>query len=400
MKNICILVEAYMPSKISAAVMMHSLAKELKNSGNNIWVITFINTDELEGDKDDKVIVENFEGINVIRVVTKNKKKMSLIKRGMTEISLALFLNKYVDKYISGVKFDLIIEYSPNIMLSIYMKQLKKKNHCKSYLVLRDIFPDWARDLGVIKNNFVYKFFKKIEKEMYKNSDVIGVQSPKNKAYLLENNKIRSEKVEVLYNWITNNGSICSERDFKKEFNIQDKIIFLYGGNIGKAQELEFLLKLAEKVEVYTDAVFLIIGDGVEKKTLEEKYGHLNNVIFKEYIDPNDYEILVKQCDVGLVNLNSKFKTNNLPGKLIGYWQNSKPVLAAVNKDNDLFEIINNNNAGICLETGDIDKYIDAFYLIYKDKKMRSEMGVNGKKICDRKFSVNSISRQIMESIK
>lgn len=398
--NILILVEAFMPSKISAAVMMYDLAIEYKNRGHNVWVVTFINEEEINSK--DRVIFEDLDGINVIRIVSPNKKNISLIKRGIVEITSAYELDKLTKKYLDKVSLDLIVEYSPNIMLSVFMKQLKKKHNCKSYLVLRDIFPAWARDLGVINNKLVYNYFRHVEKQMYKNSDIIGVQSPKNREYLLENNNLDERKVDVLYNWVQEPKKLDKEDyiDYRKLYGIENKVVFLYGGNIGTAQELEFLLQLANEVKHNEEAVFLIVGDGVEKSKLVEKYKYLSNVIFKDSIEPSKYEMLVRQCDVGLVNLNRDFKTHNIPGKLLTYWNYGKPVLAAINKGNDLFEIINENNAGACVETGDLESYINGFNYIMKNKKVINNIGKNGKKFAGNNFNVKISANKIIESFK
>lgn len=394
--NILILVEAFMPSKISAAVMMYDLAIEYKKQGHNVWVVTFINEEEIKTSQ--KVIYETIDGINVIRIVSPNKKKISLIKRGIEEITSAYRLDKLTKNYLDIIEIDLIVEYSPNIMLSVFMKKLKKKHKCKSYLILRDIFPAWARDLGVINNKLVYSYFRYIEMQMYKNSDIIGAQSPKNREYLLQNNSIDSNKVKVLYNWVKEAEKMpeTDSTDYRKLYNLDDKIIFLYGGNIGKAQELNFLLELAKEVENYEKAVFLIVGDGVEKIKLTNKYKHLKNVIFKDSMEPLKYEMLVKQCDVGLINLNRNFKTHNIPGKLLTYWSNSKPVLAAVNKDNDLFEIIKNSNGGVCVETGNMNEYKEAFKFFMDSNTEIKRMGKNGKHEIINKFNVTIAAKNIL----
>lgn len=398
--NILMVVDAFMPSKISAAVMMYDLAIEYKKQGHNIWVVTSVN--EEDTDSDSNVILDEIDGIHVIRIVLPNKKKVSLIKRGILEITSSYRLDYLTKSYLDDLDIDFIIEYSPSIMLSIFVKKLKKKHKCKSYLVLRDIFPAWARDLGVIKNKFIYSYFRYIEKQMYKNSDIIGAQSPKNREYLLKNNNLNKNKVDVLYNWVhnTNEVEINEYINYKKELNIEDKIIFLYGGNIGKAQQIEFLLELAKSVEDNKDAVFLIVGDGVEKVKLMDKYKNLKNVIFKDSIEPKKYEILVKQCDIGLVNLNKDFKTHNIPGKLLTYWNNEKPVLAAVNAGNDLFEIINNHNGGICVETGDLENYKTGFNKIINNEKERMTMGKNGKNFVRKNFDVFTSSEKILNRIK
>ncbi|WP_290062107.1 glycosyltransferase family 4 protein [Paraclostridium bifermentans] len=396
--NILMVVDAFMPSKISAAVMMYDLANEYKKQGHNIWVVTFVNEEEVNSPNN--VVIDEIDGINVIRIVSPNKKKISLIKRGILEITSSYRLDKLTKDYLDNIDIDFVIEYSPSIMLSIFVKKLKKKHSCKSYLVLRDIFPAWARDLGVIKNRFVYSYFRYIEKQMYKNSDIIGTQSPKNKKYLLENNKLNKNKVDVLYNWVHNTYEIEEEYiDYRKKFNLGDKIVFLYGGNIGKAQQLEFLLELAKEVDDNKEAIFLIVGDGVDKEKLVSKYKYLNNVIFENSLEPKKYEMLVKQCDVGLVNLNKDFKTHNIPGKLLTYWSHSKPVLAAVNSGNDLFEIINNQNGGLCIETGCIEDYKRSFLKLINSDKEREYMGENGKNFAECNFSVSKASKKILMRI-
>lgn len=401
--EILLITDAYIPNANSSAVLMRDLALELKRRGNNIFVLTTVENNLGVQNYSPAISVE--DGINIIRVKGIKKKNVSFIQRGISEVLLPRIMYTCAMKHLRNINFDLIITYSPPITFGKLINKIKKRTKCSTYLILRDIFPQCAKDAGVLTNKILFKYFREKEKKLYKISDYIGVQSEENLKFILSENKLDKKKVEVLYNWIDiNSFSNGPTVDFRKKYNLSDKLVLLYAGNMGKYQELEFLLELAKNNIDKKDVIFLIVGSGSEKKYLVSKYEHLSNVMFKDFIEPYYYPSLVKQCDIGLINLNRNLSIQNIPGKLLGYWAAQIPVMAAVNPGNDIKDIIDKSKGGLCCITGDMITYQHNFDKLYDDILFRKSMGVKGNEYLTKHFtskiSVDTIINHIKTNVK
>ena len=177
--------------------LYEELVEEFVEQGNEIYIATINerrngNPTELIEDKSKKIL----------RIKTGNMFKTNFIEKGLTTISLGYLFKKNIKKYWNDVEFDIVIQNTPPITFTPVIKWLKQKNKLISYLILRDIFPQNALDLGIIKNKFLFNYFRKKEKELYRFSDLIGCMSKGNIEYLLKHNsEISGNKVHILRNW-------------------------------------------------------------------------------------------------------------------------------------------------------------------------------------------------------
>src|SRR5699024_9539288 len=120
-------------------------------------------------------------------------------------INIGRQLKKNISKYFKDIKFDLILYSTPPITFVSVIEYLKKRDAAKTYLLLKDIFPQNAIDLEMFgKNGIIYKYFRMLEKKLYKVSDKIGVMSKANLEYLIDKNEFLDEsKIEICPNTIT-----------------------------------------------------------------------------------------------------------------------------------------------------------------------------------------------------
>lgn len=259
--------------------------------------------------------------------------------------------------FFSGVlkKADGIVWYSPSIFFGPIIRLIKYKNNIRSYLILRDIFPQWAVDIKILKINSAYHIFKYFETMQYNCADKIGIQSHSNIKYFSRNYPAHHNKIEVLNNWMSKKKELRTPIDLQKTI-LKDRLILIYAGNFGKAQELTFFLKIARSLRFNKKIGFLLIGHGsefnaIKKVSLTETY---NNLLVMDSIPAAELESLYKQCDIGLISLDLKHTTHNTPGKFISYLMAGLPVAAIVNKDNDLIDIINCNRLGVAISSKNI----------------------------------------------
>jgi glycosyltransferase involved in cell wall biosynthesis len=245
-------------------------------------------------------------------------------------------------------QWDGVVWYSPSIFHGPLVRAIKLASNCKSYLIIRDIFPQWAADMGLIsKRGLIYLFFNTVARYQYSVADIIGVQTPGNLDYFKDWAVRGNRRLEVLQNWLFDSPTgECSISLAKTK--LAERKIFVYAGNMGVAQNVGAFLDLAELLQTRWDVGFLFVGRGSDAEKLAEnaRLRRLNNVLFYDEIHPDEIPGLYVQCTVGLVALDSKHRSHNIPGKFLTYMQAGLPVLARINSGSDLVEIIRKNNVG------------------------------------------------------
>jgi len=298
----------------------------------------------------------------------------------------------------------LIILYStPPITFSNVVSTLKKKNNATTYLLLKDIFPQNAVDLQMFsKRSLFYWYFRSKEKQLYKISDYIGCMSPANVDFVLEHNlDVDKRKVEVNPNSIELKKSELTA-DEKKNIRLRndlpiDKPIFIYGGNLGKPQGINFLLKVLESNKQRNDLYFLIIGDGTEFSKISNYFiaNSPTNATLMQRLPKEEYDKLVSSCDVGLIFLDPRFTIPNYPSRLLSYLEYKMPIVAATDVNTDIGRIAEQNGYGYWCENGDIDRFNEAIDKLL-DIQQRTEVGEKGYQYLVNNYLVFHSYRTIM----
>lgn len=382
----------YLPSPKSCASLIQDLAYELLNQGHEVTVVT--TDDNLNCSS--KYSKEN--GLKVLRIKTNRIDGANKYFRFINEFFLSWLIWYRGRKYFNSISCDLVVWYSPSIFFGELIKKLRKKYNCSSYLILRDLFPQWALDTGILKRGIIYKILHYYEKIQYEQADVIGVQSPNNLRYFDNISLTDKLKLEVLYNWINMYELPQVSNDYRKKYNLLGKVVFFYGGNIGVAQDVENLVRLAKRLSSVPQAHILLVGDGsevVNLKSLIQEFDLINISVFGS-VSQEEYHSMLAEFDVGLISLDRNFKTSNFPGKMLGYMKCNMPILASVNYGNDLINLIEDNEIGLTSLNGDDDLlFNNALRLVYSPE-LRVYYGRNGNVLLKKLFSVQSATRTIL----
>jgi glycosyltransferase involved in cell wall biosynthesis len=323
--------------------------------------------------------------INVLRVKTLPVKNIPNILKGISNILLPYQYDKAIRKYYSSVQFDLIVSPTPPVTLVNLVSKLKKKNKAPFYLILRDIFPQNAVDLDFMKKDgLIYKYFRRKEKKLYRTADHIGCMSEANIQYILKHNPtITLEKLHVLQNYqILYRSYGTSNPKIKSDYNLEGKFVVVFGGNMGKPQQIENVLMLARYCEKYNDVVFLLLGEGLQKKSIEEKIKKDNhrNVQLLNSIPKHLYQQLISGCDIGLISLHKNFTIPNIPSKTLDYFNVGIPVLASIDKATDYGILLEIAGAGLWSFAGNHNDFNTNFDYLYSSVELRKRMGENGRK--------------------
>jgi glycosyltransferase involved in cell wall biosynthesis len=378
--------------------MIYELAIELVQQGHKPIVISPGESKQVE-----KLVIKEINGITFWEFRNGDIRGVSKTKRAINETLLSFNAWYSIHKELKDIKLDGVINYSPSIFFGPLVYYLKNKYNCPSYLILRDLFPQWAIDAGLIKkNSIIAKYFRFFEKLNYKSSDSIGFMSKANINVFKELNSENYNKT-ILYNW-SDTSPYCKSQNhisLRSSLGLEGKVIFFYGGNIGLAQNMENLMRLARSMLINENAHFLFVGAGDEFElitTLKSEW-NLINVDIIPSVPQDEYKAILSEIDIGIFSLAKEHKCHNFPGKLLGYMLESKPILGSVNVGNDLLDFINDYKVGYAYINGEDDKLLSSAIKLVNEKALVNKMGKNSFDLLNNVFSVRSATKNIIKSL-
>lgn len=332
----------------------------------------------------------------------------SKVEKAITALTIANTLLNGIMEYLKNYKFDLIITRAPFLGDPKLVIPLRQYYKCPVYLMLFDIFPQTAWDMGIIKSRLIYNFFKHQEKKMLEALDIIWCTSPGNARYMLNAYpNLNPKHIKWLYHYATIEPSPQIDKLSARQslgYNEND-FIALFGGNMGIPQKLENLLFLANKAKSLPHAKFLFIGVGTEKDRIEKmaKTMQLDNVKFISYLPRPEYELLAAICNIGLVSLDERFTVPNFPSKTTDYFKICLPILASLDASaaDDYGNLLQNEiHAGLYALSGDISTLFEKFKQLYNDPTLCIEMGKNGREFYEQELNVTNACKKIINEFK
>lgn len=369
------------------------LLREFAKNGHQLYVISPV---EKRSHLKTHLIKE--ENARILRLQIGNAQKTNIIEKGVSTIRIGPAFQKAIKQYFADVKFDLILYSTPPITLVDTVEYVKKRDGAKTYLLLKDIFPQNAVDMGMLRTTglkgILYRHFRKQEKKLYQISDRIGCMSQANVDYVIKHNpdvdpsivEICPNSVEVIDKCIDEETRIKIRVKYKIPV---DKKVFVYGGNLGRPQGIPFIIESLKKCEKIRDAFFLIVGDGTEYHLLNEymETERPENVKLMKSLSKEDYDKLVGACDVGMIFLDHRFTIPNFPSRLLVYMQSKIPVLVCTDSNSDVGKEVVEGEYGLYCESNDKDGFVEK---VKEFMKMDiSTMGENGYRNLIEKYSVS-----------
>lgn len=396
------------------------LLQEFVDQGHFVYAIS--PTERRQGKETH--LSQDDECAKVLRLRIGNTQKTNLVEKGISTITLEQLFIHAIKAYTSQIRFDLVLYSTPPITLCNAVQFVKHRDGAKTYLLLKDIFPQNSVDLGMLKKSgikgMLYQMFRKKEKKLYRISDYIGCMSPANVAYVRAHNELASgQVVEVNPNCIRPsaadqmeaadpngtvsavveqkgtvnlNGTISSANSgaevvfplsdavrcqLRKRYGLpEDKVIFLYGGNLGRPQDVGYIVDCLRVCEAMEEIFFVIAGSGTDQHMLQEYIDreHPSHVKLMPQMPRDDYEKMVRCCDVGLIFLDHRFTIPNFPSRLLSYLDAGLPVLAATDQNTDIGTVICEGGFGAWCESAGTEQFVSCVR-VFLDAEKRTEMG-------------------------
>lgn len=393
--RIALIADTFPPLRTSGAVQLRDLSREFVRQGHRLTVM--LPGAEIDGPWQ----MEQVDEVTVLRLRAPRTKDLGYVRRTIGEFLMPFAMRWNLRKSpLATEAWDGIVWYSPSIFHGPLASALKRASGCKSYLIIRDIFPEWAVDMGLMGRGLPFRFFSTVARYQYSVADVIGVQTPGNRAYFSRWEQEPRRVLEVLQNWLDKPASVrCSIR--VEQTALAGRKVFVYAGNMGVAQGMDILLDLAANLKERSDVGFLFVGRGSDAQRLSNaaQARGLTNVVFFDEIHPDEIPDLYAQCSVGLVALDPRHKSHNIPGKFLTYVQSGLPVLANVNAGNDLAAVIRNERVGEVCETNEIEDLQRLAEKVLDRVVDDIELSSRCRRLFAREFSVQRAVTQIAEAL-
>jgi len=394
--RVAIVADAYPPLRSSGAVQLRDLSREFARQGHETTVLV------ASPGLDMPYRIDEADDVTVVRLRAPPTKDIGYVRRMANEFRMPFAMMRNLNKSpLAERAYDAVIWYSPTIFLGPIVRWLKRRNACPSYLIIRDIFPQWAADMGLISRGPAFHLLDAAAHYQYRSADVIGVQTPGNlKFFEMFRGRHPYRRVEVLQNWLGEAPDLACSIDISRT-SLAGRIVFVYAGNMGIAQQMDKLLNLATAMRERDDIGFLFVGRGSEAQRLREMAAAqgLRNTLFHDEVAPDEIPALYRQCHVGMISLDSRHKTHNIPGKFLTYMQAGLPVLASINDGNDLKALIEEKRVGrvsVEPEGRDLPELASAMV----GSEVRDEtMHAHCRSLSQRLFSARAAVEQIMRAV-
>lgn len=389
-------------SNINERGIYHDLLRKFRDEGHNVYVIY-----PAERRKKTATKLQIQENVHLLRVRTLNIQKTNIVEKGAGTLMLEYQYLSAFKKYFSSVTFDLVLYSTPPITLTSIIQYIKQKDAAIAYMLLKDIFPQNAVDLGMIKaGSLLHRFFTAKEKRLYEISDFIGCMSPANVEYLIKNNPaIDAKKIEVNPNSIDTSSTVFSgvnKDQIRNKYNIpSNALVCIYGGNLGKPQGIDFLIEVLRSNLNRKEVFFAIVGAGTEFNLLQ-KWKESNgpsNLMLLEKLPKKDYDQLVQAGDVGLIFLDKRFTIPNFPSRLLSYLEYKMPVIAATDRNTDIGQIVEDAGCGFWVEAGNVDAFQRKLNSFLEDQSLVQMMGERSYKLLEENYTVDISYRIIAKKI-
>lgn len=384
----------FYPDVASTGQLLDELALKISEKGINVSVTTAIPTYDLS------IEAKKFEIKNGIRIkrfsVPRLNKKSKL---STLAISFTFFIKVFLKLLFSRKKTNLLIVSNPPFLpiVGLILNKLRKINFI--YLI-HDIHPEYAEKIGYIKKDaLLSKIWIKIRELILKHAKFVIVLSNDMKNMLLKISNVDKNKIKIIPNWADEVFfSKLPKKDenlFINKYELQDKFVVMYSGNLGYAYNLEEIINVAYILKTHECIHFIIAGNGVKKEILQKLVlqKKIKNVSFIPY-QPKEYLLdLLTSADISIITYEKKLEGLLMPSKLYTSIASKTPIIALCRPESEVGRLIISNNCGYCVDN-DVYQFSNYILEIKNSEQLRKNFSNNAYKLFKRKYTLDLISNE------
>lgn len=248
-------------------------------------------------------------------------------------------------------KPDVVIGVMPALADGLLAARAAKRFGAPLTLWVQDLFAQAAVQSGVRGGVQVASVTARIEGWVARQADAIAIIAEGFRAPL-ESLGVAPERIHRVRNWTHISPPTMEQDEARRALGLPpDKTICMHAGNMGLKQGLENVIDAARlAVDAAPDLYFVLMGDGSQRASLEQRATGLPNVRFLDPVDSDMFPNALYAADILLINQLGTVIDMSLPSKLTSYLAVGRPVVAAVHPDSESAIAVRESGGGIVVE--------------------------------------------------
>jgi len=328
---------------------------------------------------------QQIDGITVLRAYTHPSLHRSFFWRVVS------FLSFMVSSAWAGLRagpLDVVMGTSPPIFQAVSAWMVAAIRRRPFLLEIRDLWPEFAIDMGILTNPLLIRMSHWLEKFLYTHATHIMVNSPAYRDYLIGKG-IPEQKISFISNGV--DPKMFNPEDqgshIRKSLGLDGKFVVTYAGALGMANDITTILNAAIRLKDLDGIRFLFIGDGKERAKLERLAyeQHLSNVIFTGARPKTEIPHILASSDACMASLqNIPMFTTTYPNKVFDYMAAGRPTILAI--DGVIRKVIEESRGGIYVQPGDSQAFADAVIYLEQHRDQATAMGKAARAYVEKHF--------------
>jgi colanic acid biosynthesis glycosyl transferase WcaI len=409
MARILILSLIFRPDNVSTAQIMGDLALDLKAQGHDVFVITTV--PHFNNDPEALEVQplysywgrllqrSNYRGIEVLHVWMPRKGRNKLLR---IFAWLSFHFISTIVGFFTRFKPDIIFSPSPPLTIGISAWLLSFWHKCPFIYNVQEIYPDVAVNLGVLRNRLVIKCLRSIESLVYNKAEALAVISD-GMANHIRTKGVPEDKIHVIPNFVDVEDfhPLSKINKFSSHYELHDKFVVSYAGNMGAPQGLEILIEASNLLRYEEGIHFLMMGDGSEKSSLIEKVKNLRltNITFLPYHPYSQMAEAYASVDASFVSQARGTSNDGIPSKVYRIMACARPVLACTDANSDLARLVAMSEGGVVINSGDAMELANAIKHAYDHRDAWLKKGFKARNFILQNYSRVNINALYHELI-
>lgn len=341
----------------------------------------------LDGARSSGGSVSMSDGIEIQRVKMYRNIHRSFVHRLLGFLSF--MMSSFWAGFRASKNADVIMGTSPPLFQAVSAWGVAALRRKPFLLEIRDLWPDFAIEMGVLRNPLLVFLSRRLECFLYARATKILVNSPAFIDYLVDTRKIAKQKIHLIANGV--DGSMfdphARNEDMRKSWGIQDQFTVLYAGAIGPANDLPTYVRAAEKLKNHQHVRFVIVGDGKDRKKVTELIDELQltNIQWHGVVGKSEMAAVLSAADACVAILQGlpMFRTV-YPNKVFDYMAAGRPTILAI--DGVIRAVVEESDGGVFVQPEKPQELSDAILAMASDPQRAKEQGLQAREYVTQNF--------------
>jgi colanic acid biosynthesis glycosyl transferase WcaI len=388
----------YFPPEIgSGPHLPYELGETLVQRGHEVTVVTGFpryNVPTMPAQYQRKLFYrEELGGMQVRRVRAPIPYGGARVSRGLFHLLMPLVLAL---RCFPLARPDIIYSITPPLASGLAAKAVAKRFRVPCVVNVQDLFPQNAVDLGLLRNRALIRSLEALERLVYRAADAITVISDANGDHVVAKGA-RRQNVHTILNWVDTDLIQPRARmnGFRRSNAIGEEFVVLFAGTMGWSQGIEVVVEAARRLTAERDLLFLLVGDGVQRRDAQKQAAGLRNIRFLPMQPKERYPDVLAASDACLVTLRPEVVTPT-PSKLATIMAAGRPVLASA-PPGEATRWVDRAGCGFVTRAGDAESLANAVLELKRRPESARQMGRNGRRFAETQLSRDASTRRLEE---